>query len=147
MTDEGWLSVMSILILFLCTFCAQFLFSCFHYPTVFGDVIKGVSFFHLDFPITPTPWFTLLFVLCTYSRIRCLLRVKSLVIYSYLGWSGSILQIRTDIIKVDSKSWLLTCSSNIIFSLPSYSEIDCLLSILTYTGLKRMFDYHIASLP
>ena len=27
-----------------------------------------------------------------YSRLRCLLRVKGLVIYFYLGWAGSILQ-------------------------------------------------------
>ena len=31
----------------------------------------------------------------------------------YFGQSGIILQIRTDMIKVGSKSWLLTCSSNI----------------------------------
>ena len=29
-----------------------------------------------------------------YSRLRCLLRVKGLVICFYLGWSGSILQFR-----------------------------------------------------
>ena len=39
----------------------------------------------------------------------------------YLAWSGSILQIRTNIIKVGSKSWLLTGSSNITLSLPSYT--------------------------
>ena len=33
-----------------------------------------------------------------YSWLRCLLRVKSLVICFYLGWSGSILQIRTNMI-------------------------------------------------
>ena len=55
------------------------------------------------------------------SRLRCLLRVKGLVICFYLGWSGSILQIRTNIIKVCSKSWLLTCSSNITLSLTSYT--------------------------
>ena len=37
----------------------------------------------------------------------------------YLGWPGSILQLRQNMIKVDSKSWLLTCSSNITLSLPS----------------------------
>ena len=37
------------------------------------------------------------------------------------GWSGSMLQIRTDIIKVGSKSWLLTCSSDITLFLPSYT--------------------------
>ena len=57
----------------------------------------------------------------TYSRLRCLLRVKGLVICFYLGWSGSILQIRTNRLKVGSKSWLLACSSNIILSLPSYT--------------------------
>ena len=39
-----------------------------------------------------------------YNRlIRCLLLVKSFVICFYLGWSGSVLQIRTNIIKVCSK--------------------------------------------
>ena len=47
-----------------------------------------------------------------YSRLRCLLRVKGLAICIYLGWSGSILQFRQNIIKVGSKSLLLTCSSN-----------------------------------
>jgi hypothetical protein len=41
------------------------------------------------------------------SRLRCLLRVKGLVICFYFGWSGSILQFRQNIIKVGSKSWLL----------------------------------------
>ena len=49
-----------------------------------------------------------------YSRLRCLLRVKSLVICFYLG---SIFQFKQNIIKVGSKSWLLTCSSNITLSL------------------------------
>ena len=57
-----------------------------------------------------------------YSRLRCLLRVKGLVICFYLGWSGSILQFKQSIIKVGSKSWLLTCSSNITLSLPSYTS-------------------------
>ena len=35
-----------------------------------------------------------------------------------LGWSGSILQFRQYMIKVGSKSWLLTCSSNRTLSLP-----------------------------
>ena len=39
----------------------------------------------------------------------------------YLGWSGSILKIRTDMIKVGSNSWLLSCSSNITLSLPSFT--------------------------
>ena len=56
-----------------------------------------------------------------YSRVRCFLRVKGLGICFYLGWSGSIPQIRTNIKKVGSKSWLLTCSSNITLSLPSYT--------------------------
>ena len=38
-----------------------------------------------------------------YSSLRCLLRVKGLVICFYLGWSGSNLQFRQDIIKVGSK--------------------------------------------
>ena len=56
-----------------------------------------------------------------YSRLRCLLCVNRLVICSYLGWSDSILQFRQNIIKVGSKSWLLTCSSIITLSLPSYN--------------------------
>ena len=56
-----------------------------------------------------------------YSRPRCLLRVKGLVIFFYLGWSGSILQFKQNIIKVGSKSWLLTCSSDITLSSPSYT--------------------------
>ena len=80
------------------------------------------------------PWFfptwLLLFLLTVYrfdsktqkySRLRCLLRVKGLVICFYLGWSGSILQFRQNIIKVGSTSWLLTCSSNLTLSLPSYT--------------------------
>ena len=66
-----------------------------------------------------------------YSRLRCLLRVKGLVICFYLGWSGSILQFRQNIIKVGSKSWLLTCSSNITLSLPSY----------TGSALKRELNF------
>ena len=57
-----------------------------------------------------------------YSRLRCLLRVKGLVICFYLRWSGSTLQFRQNIIKVGSKSWLLTCSSSITLSLPSYTD-------------------------
>ena len=56
-----------------------------------------------------------------YSRLWCLLRVKGLAICFYLGWSGSILHFRQNIIKVGSKSWLLTCSSNITLSLPLYT--------------------------
>ena len=66
-----------------------------------------------------------------FSRLRCLLRVKGLVIGFYLGWSGSILQFRQNIIKVGSKSWLLTCSSNITLSLPSY----------TGSALKRELNF------
>ena len=49
----------------------------------------------------------------------------------FLGWSGSILQFRQNIIKVGSKSWLLTCSSNITLSLPSY----------TGSALKRELNF------
>ena len=66
-----------------------------------------------------------------YSRLRCLLRVKGLVICFYLGWSGSTLPIRNNIIKVSSKSWLLTCNSNITLSLPSY----------TGSALKRELNF------
>ena len=40
-------------------------------------------------------------------RLRSLLLVKGLVLCFYLGWSGSILKIRTNMIKVGSMSWLL----------------------------------------
>ena len=66
-----------------------------------------------------------------YCRLRCLLHVKGLVICFHLGWSGSILQFRQNIIKVGSKSWLLTCSSNITLSLPSY----------TGSALKRELNF------
>ena len=66
-----------------------------------------------------------------YIRLRCLVRVKGLVITFYLGWSGSILQFSQNIIKVGSKSWLLTCSSNITLSLPSY----------TGSALKRELNF------
>ena len=56
-----------------------------------------------------------------YSGQWRLLCVKGLVICFYLGWFDSILPIRNNIIKVGSKSWLLTCSSNITLSLPSYT--------------------------
>ena len=64
-------------------------------------------------------------------RLRCLLRVKGLAICFYLAWSGSILQFRQNIINVGSKSWLLTCSSNITLSLPSY----------TGSALKRELNF------
>ena len=66
-----------------------------------------------------------------YSRLRCLLRVKCLAFCFYLGWSGSILQFRQNIIKVGSNSWLLICSSNITLSLPSY----------TGSALKRELNF------
>ena len=55
-----------------------------------------------------------------YNRLRCLLRVKVLAICFYC-WSGSILQFRLNIIKAGWKSWLLTYSSDITLSLPSYT--------------------------
>ena len=55
-------------------------------------------------------------------------QTKMLVTYYMFGdlflvglVSCSILQFRQNIIKAGSKSWLLTCSSNITFSLPSYT--------------------------
>ena len=39
-----------------------------------------------------------------YSRQRCLLCYHHLVILFYLSWAGNVLQIRTNIIKVGSKS-------------------------------------------
>ena len=56
-----------------------------------------------------------------YSRLSCLLPVKGLVFCFYFDRSGSNLQIRQNIIKVGSKSWLLTCSSDITLSLPTYT--------------------------
>ena len=56
-----------------------------------------------------------------YSRLRCLLRVKGLVICFYLGSPGSSLQFSQIMIKLVSKSWLVTCSSNSALSLPSYT--------------------------
>ena len=53
-----------------------------------------------------------------YSRLRCLLRVKGLVICFYLGWSS----VQTKYSKVRSKSRLFTCSSNITLSLTSYTD-------------------------
>ena len=61
----------------------------------------------------------------------CLLCVKGLVIYFNLGWPGSILQFRQNMIKVGSKSWLLTCSSYITLSLLSYTG-SALKSELTF---------------
>ena len=49
----------------------------------------------------------------------------------YLGVSSSILSFRQNIIKVGSKSSLLTCSSNITLSPPSY----------TGSALKRELDF------
>ena len=37
-----------------------------------------------------------------YSRLRCYLHVKSLVICFYLGWCGSILQFKQNMIKVQA---------------------------------------------
>ena len=66
-----------------------------------------------------------------YSRLGSLLRVKVLVFCFYLGCSGSILQFRQNMIKVGSKSWLLTYSSNITLSSPSY----------TGSALKRQLKF------
>ena len=87
-----------------------------------------------------------------YSILRCLLHVKGLVICFYLGWSDRVLQIRTNMIKVGSKSWLLTCNSNITLSLPSYTgsalkrELDfcnCYLSLL-YFWLDTIVENNVA---
>jgi len=81
-----------------------------------------------------------------YSRLRCLLRVKCLVICFYLGWSGSILQFRQSIIKVGSKSWLLTCSNYLTLSLPSYtgSALKRELNFCNgYLSLLYFWFYHI----
>ena len=72
-------------------------------------------------------------------RLRCLLCIKGLVICFYLGWSGSILQFRQNIIKIGSKSWLLTCSSNITFpSISYYFHIPKIfLNFFPHTGKNR----------
>ena len=54
----------------------------------------------------------------TKMLVKC---VKGLVICFFGGWFESILQFRLNMIKVGSKSWLLTCSSNITLNLPSYT--------------------------
>ena len=59
-----------------------------------------------------------------YSRLWHLLLVKGLVACFYLGWSCSILLFRQNIVNAGSKSLLLTCSSNITLSLPSYISTD-----------------------
>ena len=61
-----------------------------------------------------------------YIWLRCLLLVKGLAICFSLGWSDSILQFRQNIIKVVSKSWLLTCSNNITLMLPDLNTLDLL---------------------
>ena len=73
-----------------------------------------------------------------HSRLRCLVRVKGLVICFYLVWSGSILQFRQNIIKVGSKSWLLTCSSDIILSQPSYTG-PFILQPVFYKSVEKWF--------
>ena len=94
-----------------------------------------------------------------YSRLRCLLRVKDLVICFYLGWAGSILQFRQYIIKVGSMSWLLTCGSSITLSLPSYTGAalkrelnlcNCYLSLLYFwpqlRGVRGVFFWVLRNL-
>ena len=55
-------------------------------------------------PLVPEKWFHFQLWIQKYSKLRCLLRVKGLVVCFYLGWSGSILQFRQNVIKVGSKS-------------------------------------------
>ena len=71
----------------------------------------------------------------------------------FWGWSGSILQFRQNIIKVGSKSWLLTCSSNITLSLPSYTgsalkrePIFCM-AILVCCIFAHMYQSHLSGCP
>ena len=63
------------------------------------------------------------------------------VICFHLGWSGSILQIRAKMIKVGSKSWLLTCSSNISLSLPSYNVSALQRELNFLTGILVCFTF------
>ena len=79
-----------------------------------------------------------------YSRLRSLLSVKGFVICFYLGWSGSVLQIRTNIVEVGSKSWLLTCSSNITLSLPSYTVSALYRELNTRMFLQKGFKLIVA---
>ena len=58
-------------------------------------------------------------------------RIGDLFSFISLGLSGSILQFWQNIIKVCSKSWLLTCSSNITLNLPSYNS----------SALKRKLNF------
>ena len=76
-----------------------------------------------------------------------LVTCQGLVICFYLGWSGSILQFRRNMIKVGSKSWLLTCSSNITLSQPSYtgSEERELNFCNSYLTLLYFWSYGICN--
>ena len=82
-----------------------------------------------------------------YSRLRCLLRVQGLVIFFYLVWSGSFLQFRQNIIKVGSKSWLLTCSSNITLRLPSYTGSALKRELNFCNGYLRLLYFWDESYP
>ena len=55
-----------------------------------------------------------------YSRLRCFLHAKCSVICFWLIWQYSSVHTKCNK-KVESKSWLLTCSSNIALNLPSYT--------------------------
>ena len=95
---------------------AGFQAECKLYPILSDLLVIDETFYSTDFWIFSKKWLVLpKTYIQKYSRLRCLLRVKCLVICFYLDWSGSILQFRQNIIKVSSKSWLLTYSSNINF--------------------------------
>ena len=69
-----------------------------------------------------------------YSRLRCLLRVKGLMICFYLGWSGSILQFRQNIIQIfnkDEKDSNLQFQSILVLILYTY--------VHTLGGVKSAF--------
>ena len=72
-----------------------------------------------------------------YSRLRCLLRVKGLVISFYLGWSGSILQFRQNIVKVGSKSWLLSCSINLSLHCFCFLERAILVCCISFVNMFK----------
>ena len=61
---------------------------------------------------------------CVQAKIHQTKMLVTCQRFGDLGWSGSTLPIRTNIIKVGSKLRLLTCSSNITLSLPSYIGSD-----------------------
>ena len=67
-----------------------------------------------------------------YSKLRCLLGVKGLLICFYLDWFGS-------------KSWLLTCSNDITLSLPSYTGYDLKTELNLCNGYLSLLYFWLVS--